>query len=99
PLRGVTGYSVSVTPTTDVTGATTRSSGTATSLHFDGLTDGTAYTFTVTATNANGTSPASVTSLAVTPALSTPGVPTAVAATPDVGSVALSWTAPLDDGG
>jgi len=42
-----------------------------------GLTNGTAYTFTVTATNVSGTSAASDSSTAVTP-VTVPGVPTGV---------------------
>ena len=59
-----------------------------------GLTNGTAYTFNVKATNSIGTGPASATSNAVTPA-AVPAAPTAVtAATAGPGSVAVSWTAP-----
>ena len=44
-----------------------------------GLTNGTPYTFTVTATNAAGTSPASAASAAATPA-AVPDAPTGVTA-------------------
>ena len=70
----------------------------ATSTTVTGLTNGTAYTFTVTATNANGTSPASSPSNSVTPN-SLPGAPTAVTATAGNGSATVSWTAPSSNGG
>lgn len=64
----------------------------------EGLTNGTEYTFSVTATNDSGTGPASVASDPVTPT----GVPTApreVIATSGDGQVMLSWTEPDNDGG
>lgn len=64
----------------------------------EGLTNGTAYTFTVTATNAGGTSPASQPSAAVTPGTA-PGAPTAVEAFAGAGEAAVSWQAPSNDGG
>jgi hypothetical protein len=65
-----------------------------------GLTNGTSYTFTVTATNANGTGPASAPSNAVVPsAPSPPGTPTGVTATAGNGSATVSWVAPASTGG
>lgn len=63
-----------------------------------GLTNGRAYTFTVKATNAKGTSPASTPSAAVTPATvsAKPGTPTATAGN---ASAAVTWAAPATDGG
>ena len=63
-----------------------------------GLTNGTSYTFTVHATNANGDSPESAASAAVTP-VSVPGAPTGVSADPGDGQASVSFTAPADSGG
>ena len=63
-----------------------------------GLTNGTAYTFTVVATNSAGNSPASAASATVTPA-TTPDAPTSVTATAGVRSASVSWTAPANNGG
>ena len=62
-----------------------------------GLTPGTAYSFTVTATNGDGTSTASDSSNSVTP-YTTPGAPTSVLATPGNGSATVSFGAPSSDG-
>jgi plastocyanin len=63
-----------------------------------GLTNGTTYTFTVTATNSIGTGPPSAPSNAVTPAL-LPGAPTGTAAIEGIDSAIVSWRAPASDGG
>jgi hypothetical protein len=78
-------------------GATATTQGAATAT-VTGLSNGTAYTFNVTATNAVGTGPTSVPSAAVTP-LAVPGAPTNVVAAPAPGSATVSWTAPTNDGG
>ena len=57
-----------------------------------GLTNGTPYTFTVTATNAKGTGAASAASTAVTPQASAPGAPTGVTATAGNASASITWT-------
>ncbi|MBF0485087.1 MAG: fibronectin type III domain-containing protein, partial [Candidatus Omnitrophica bacterium] len=66
-----------------------------------GLTNGTGYTFTVTATNAIGTGPLSAPSNMVTPAagLSVPGVPTAVTAVAGNTQATVNFTAPASNGG
>ena len=62
----ITGYTV--TPYAGTTAGTPVTvSGSTPSTDVTGLTNGTAYTFQVTATNATGTSPASTASSAVTP--------------------------------
>jgi hypothetical protein len=63
-----------------------------------GLTAGTAYTLTVTATNAIGTGPPSAPSNAVTP-VGVPGAPTNVTAVAGNASAKVSFTAPASDNG
>jgi hypothetical protein len=64
-----------------------------------GLANGTAYTFTVTATNGLGVSPASDPSNVATPIAGAPDEPTGVtAAYAGLASAALSWTAAFDNG-
>ena len=89
----ITGYTATSDPgsfTCTVTGAI--------SCTVNGLTNGTAYTFTVVATNAYGASEASAPSAAVTPG-TLPGAPTAVMAQHGEDSAVVSWTAPTDNGG
>jgi hypothetical protein len=89
----ITSYTVTSSPgglTASTTGALTAT--------VTGLTNGTAYTFTVTATNALGTGPASVPSNSVTPA-TVPGAPTNVTAAAGILSATVTWTAPADNGG
>ena len=64
----------------------------------DGLTLGTSYTFTVTATNRRGDGPPSAPSNPVT-AVAVPDPPTGVTAGAGDGSATVSWTAPADQGG
>ncbi len=62
-----------------------------------GLTNGTEYTFTVVATNAEGDS-ASSSTVAATP-LAVPGAATDVVVTPGNETVSVAFVAPVDDGG
>lgn len=62
-----------------------------------GLSNGEPYTFTVTATNGEGTGPASTPTSAVTPA-TRPNAPTGVGATPGDASATVSWSEPSDGG-
>jgi hypothetical protein len=90
-----------VTPyigSTAQTPVTVTGSPPATSAAVTGLTNGTSYTFTVTATNANGTGPASAPSNSVSPS-ALPGAPTAVTATAGNTAATVSWSAPSSNGG
>jgi hypothetical protein len=63
-----------------------------------GLTNGTAYTFTVHATNTNGDSTESSASTSVTPA-TPPGAPTGASAVAGAGQASVSFSAPASNGG
>src|SRR5262249_14093942 len=84
----------SYTPTASPGGAGCSSSGLSCTV--SGLTNGTSYSFTVTATNGVGTGAAS-NAISATPA-TLPGAPTLNSATAGNGSVALAWSAPSSNG-
>ena len=70
-----------------------------TSCTVTGLTNGSSYTFTVTAYNAGGTGPSSTASSpAITP-IGAPGAPTGIRAAAGVNQAVIAWTAPTDTGG
>jgi titin len=89
----VTGYTVTTSPD----GAICTTAG-ATTCTVTGLANGTAYTFTVTATNIVGTGKASTASAPVIPA-TVPSAPTVTSVAYDDSSVTVTWTASDDSGG
>jgi hypothetical protein len=91
----ITGYTVTSIP---AGGVDSNAGTTGVSHAMTGLTNGTAYTFTVTAANAIGTSAASTASNSVTPA-TIPDAPTGVTATGGAAEATVSFGAPADNGG
>ncbi len=92
------GAPASITGYTATCGSQSNS-GASSPIIVSGLTNGTSYTCTVTATNdVPLTSAASTASSPVTPA-TTPGTPTGVTASAGDASISVSFTPPLDDGG
>lgn len=89
----ITGYTVTASP-----GGRTASTTGAKSATVTGLSNGTAYTFTVTATNNIGRSVASAPSAPAIPK-GPPAAPTAVSAVRGNASATVSWSAPTFDGG
>ena len=88
----ITGYTVTSTP-----GGFTQT-GSTSPIVVSGLTNGTAYTFTVTATN--GTiSPASAASNSVTPQATAPMAPAIGTATVSGSTASVVFTAPTNNGG
>jgi uncharacterized repeat protein (TIGR02543 family) len=94
----LTGYSVTAyTAGNVVSGSCTTTASVETCLII-GLTNGTAYTFVVTATNGIGTSLGSTASSAVTPS-TVPNAPTGVSAAVGDAEATISFTAPVNNGG
>jgi FtsP/CotA-like multicopper oxidase with cupredoxin domain len=89
----ITAYTVTSSP-----GGLTCTTAGALTCTVTGLTNGTTYTFTVTATNPVGTGPASAPSGGVVP-VTAPSAPTAVVATAGNASALVTWTAPIGNGG
>ena len=91
----IASYTVTASPN----GATCTVNAPATSCVVPGLTNGTAYTFAVTANNGLFTSSASTASSSVVPS-TVPDAPTSVTATSSTsGSATVSFTAPVNNGG
>jgi hypothetical protein len=93
----ITGYTVVSSP---AGGVDSNAGSTATTHTVTGLTNGVSYTFTVTATNANGTGAPSAPSNAVIPTAPTvPGPPLNVVATPGNAQASVTFGAPTSNGG
>ncbi len=88
----ITGYTATSSP------GSITATGVGSPIKVNGLTNGQAYSFTVTATNANGTGPPSKASNIVTPS-TVPGAPTIGTATAGNAQATVSFTAPASNGG
>jgi uncharacterized protein (TIGR02145 family) len=97
-IPGSTGGSPIIVYTVTSTPGNFIGTGTASPITVSGLTNGSAYTFTVIATNANGNSAASAASNSVTPS-AVPGAPTIGTATAGTAKATITFTAPVSDGG
>lgn len=95
PGNAATGYTVTSNP---AGGVDSNAGAVGLSHVVTGLANGTSYTFTVRATNANGDGPPSAPSNAVTPA-TVPGAPTAVVAAAGSSTATVVFVPPVDDGG
>ena len=95
---GITGSAVTGFTVTSSPGGKTCSSLGALTCTVSSLTNGTAYTFTVRATNGVGSGPVSSPSNSVTPA-TVPGAPTMPMAAAGDSSALVGWSAPASTGG
>ena len=103
PTGVATGFSVKVLSGGVQVGALRSAAAGATQLVVTGLSNGTAYTFQVSATNAEGTSPFSAASNSVTPTapvvIVVPGAPTIGTPVAQSAQARVNWTAPTANGG
>jgi predicted phage tail protein len=96
----ITGYNVYEGTSQNFKDTTPAASSKGTGLTITKLTNGTTYYFRVTAVNDVGEGPASgAASATPAAAITAPGAPSGLTATPGNGRVTLSWTAPASDGG
>jgi len=89
----ITGYTVTSNP------GNITASGSGSPITVIGLTNGSTYTFTVTASNAVGPGPISQPPSNSVMPLGTPGAPTGVSATAGNGQATITFTAPASNGG
>jgi hypothetical protein len=92
---GLTGYTITPSPST--TPPTFTVGAAATSTNINVLTGGISYTFTVVANNSVGASAGAASG--ATPIQGPPQPPTLVTATPGANLIAMSWNAPANNGG
>jgi hypothetical protein len=88
----ITGYTAKANP------GVISGTGTSSPIIINGLSNGTAYTITVTATNIIGTGPASSASNSITPS-TVPGAPVIGTATGGNAVATVTFTVPVSDGG
>jgi predicted RNA-binding protein with TRAM domain len=93
----ITSYTVTATDHTHAANGGETASGSGSPITVSGLTNGDSYTFTVKATNANGTGSASAASNAVTPS-TVPDAPTGATATPGVQVAVVSFSPGSNEG-
>jgi hypothetical protein len=104
PSGGTASSSYTITPyigSTAQTPTVIKGTPPSTTASLTGLTAGTSYTFTVTASNRYGNGTESAHSNAVTPLATAtpPAAPTGLTAQPATSQALVSWTPPTDNGG
>jgi hypothetical protein len=95
----VTSYTVTATDQTNTANGAQTAAGSSSPISVPGLMNGDSYTFTVTATNALGTSVASAVSNTVVPYAGVPTSPGRASAVPGNGAATVHWSPPSSDGG